>query len=140
MALSVAHNTDARTGMSTIIKRHKISLSNHPNMRNPMVSLMAPSASYNRKCYCHEHAITNKPLKCYISNICKLLYVHMRQLCQYICPMQTHCNQPDHPCFTYISCFPFMQITFEIVLICVSIQNINLLGVFSNSHKNILQL
>ena len=44
-ALSRAHHTD----VSTCIKSHTIHLNNHLNIRNAMVSLMAPSRSCDRE-------------------------------------------------------------------------------------------
>ena len=44
MALSMACDTDARTGTRINTKSHMISLNNHFNMTNKIVSLMAPSA------------------------------------------------------------------------------------------------
>ena len=67
MPSSMTHDNDARTGTTTGIKNHIISLKNHLNMTNVMVSLKAPSASGDR-----EHVIcmympkTNMPHKCYI--------------------------------------------------------------------------
>ena len=43
--MSKAHVTDASTGT----KSHIIPLNNHPNIRNEMVKLMAPTASSDRK-------------------------------------------------------------------------------------------
>ena len=79
------------TGTSIGTRCHIIPLNYHLNMMNTTVPLMPPPASHDRK---HVIAMyvpkTNKPLKRYI---CQLVNVHMRQLCQYICPMQTQCNQ-----------------------------------------------
>ena len=67
MAFSMANDTDASTNTRTGIKSHIIPLKYHLNKRNPMLSLIAPSGSYNRK-----HVITmyiqktNMPLQCHI--------------------------------------------------------------------------
>ena len=48
--LLASHYTDATTGT----KNHVIPLNNYLNMMNAMMSLMAPSASYDRKnCICY---------------------------------------------------------------------------------------
>ena len=45
----MAYDTDARASTSTGIKSDLISLNNHLNITNSMVSLMAPSASHDKK-------------------------------------------------------------------------------------------
>ena len=46
---SMANETDARTCTSTGTKSHIITLNNYLNITNAMVSLMAPSASFDGK-------------------------------------------------------------------------------------------
>ena len=49
MVPSIANDTDASTSASTGTKSYVTPLNNHLNMTNAMVSLMAPSASCDRK-------------------------------------------------------------------------------------------
>ena len=49
MDLSMAHDTDTRTTASTGTKSHIITLNNHLNNINAILSLIAPSASCDRK-------------------------------------------------------------------------------------------
>ena len=67
MGLSMAHDTDASTSISTCTKNHIVLLNNHLNIKNAMVSLLTLSASCDKK-----HVIAmyvqkpTMPLKCYI--------------------------------------------------------------------------
>ena len=45
----MAHDTDTSTSASSGIKSHKLPLNNHLHKINAVVSLMPPSASYDRK-------------------------------------------------------------------------------------------
>ena len=49
MALSMAHDTDASSSISSDTKSHIIPVNNHLNKTNAMVSLLAPSALCDRK-------------------------------------------------------------------------------------------
>ena len=62
----IAHDTDARTGISSDTKSYLVSLNNHVNMPNEIVSLMAPSASLYRKHVITMYMQIAVPLKCYI--------------------------------------------------------------------------
>ena len=85
MELHMEHDTDASIGTTTDTKSYVIPLNNHPNKGNVMMSLTAQSASCDRK---HVTAmcmsISKMSVKCHISYMCKLVHVHMRQLCPYI--------------------------------------------------------
>ena len=62
----MTHDTDASTGTSTGIKSYKILLNNHLNMTNAMVTLMALSASCDRKCFIAMHVQKIMSIKCHI--------------------------------------------------------------------------
>ena len=49
---SIAHGTHASNSTSTSTKGHIVPLNNHLNIKNAIVSLIAPSALD----YCHVHA------------------------------------------------------------------------------------
>ena len=78
------------TGTSTGTKSHIIPLNNHLNMMNAMMSLMVTSASCDSK---HIIAKYVSKLICPLNAIhVPISSLHMRQLCQYICLIWTHCN------------------------------------------------
>ena len=78
MALQMAHDTDARTSIRTGTNGQIMPLNIHLNITNAMVSMMASSASCDKK---HATAMymlkTNMSLKCYISHIYQLVHVHI---------------------------------------------------------------